>query len=157
MIPAAASIMIALFGGEDLGSNLMVEDVHGFDLRRFNTIVPNRQVVTRKDLNIQFLSEDIEPFRFDFESESIWHPDAKTLRIQIRTAGRCLGIIQWIRLYMDQNTVFENHPSDKVPATSWPPCTYRFPSPISVGPGQIALVAAAHNKVYPWFSLQGIE
>ena len=157
MIPAAAGIIIALFGGEDVGTNLMVEEVCGFDLRRFNTIVPKRQVVARKDLNIQFLSEDVEAFQFHFESESIWHPDAKTLRIQIKTTARCLGIIQWIRLYMDRNTVFENHPSDRVPATSWPPCTYLFPSPISVRPGQIALVSAAHNKVYPWFSLQGIE
>ena len=98
----------------------MVEDVYGFDLRRFSTIVPKRQVVARQDLNIQFLSEDVEAFQFDFESESIWHPDAKTLHIQIKTTGRCLGIIQWIRLYMDRSTVFENHPADKVPATSWP-------------------------------------
>ncbi len=50
MIPAAGGIMIALFGGEDIGGNVVVEDSCGFKLRHFNHIVQKKQGITRNDL-----------------------------------------------------------------------------------------------------------
>ena len=70
VIPAAGSIMIALFGGEAIGRNMVVEDVCGFDLRRFNTIVARRQFVGRNDVDIELLTDDVEAFRFDFENRA---------------------------------------------------------------------------------------
>jgi len=156
VIPAVGSVMIALFGGEDIGSNLVVEEVHGFDLSSFNRIVAQRQTIARTDLPIEMLSQDVEAFRFDFEGESAWAAEAKTLHVRIERPGRCLGVIQWMRLGMDSGdsgNVFENHPSVKAPASSWTRCAYLLPRPIEVQAGQVAVISAAHNRVCPWFSI----
>ena len=157
IIPAAGSIMIALFGGDDIGSNLVVEDCCGFNLRHFNSVINRKHVVTRNDLKIELLTEDVEAFRFDFEKESFFPPQEKTLRIPVRTPGRCLGIIQWIRMEMGTELMFENHPSVKAPASGWQHCVYKFETPVNLEKNQIATVAAAHDRLVPWFSLIGVD
>jgi type III protein arginine methyltransferase len=157
VIPAKASIMIALFGGDDIGSNLLVGDVCGFDLKGFNSIVSRRQTIARNDLPIEMMSEDIEAFTFDFQNDSIWPEESKVLRIPIKSAGRCLGIIQWMHLQMDENTEFENHPTVFAPASSWTRCAYILPEPVDVRPGHVAIVNASHNRVYPWFTVARFE
>ena len=156
LIPAAGSIMLALFGGEAIGSNVVVEDSCGFNLRQFNAIVQKKQGISRNDLDIEMLSEDVEAFRFDFQNQSFHPGESKLLRIPVKAAGRCYGIIQWIRLQMDENAVFENHPSLKAAASGWQHLVYLFPAPVELSAGQTARVAAVHNRIYPWFSLEGI-
>jgi len=157
IIPAAASIMVALFGGQEIATNLAASTSCGFDLRQFNSIVPRRLPISRSDLAIEMFSADTQAFRFDFEKSSFTPPEAKTLRIPVTAAGTCLGIVQWIRLEMYADILFENHPSVKAPASGWTRCAYVFPEPMALHPGQVAVVAAAHNRIFPWFSLLGIE
>ena len=157
MIPAAASIMIALFGGEEMESNLFVEDVYGFNLRQFNSIVPRIRTIQRKDLDLALLSEAVEAFKFDFERDSSWQPEEKVLRVQVTQSGRCLGVLQWIRLYFNEGVVFENHPKVKTSATGWPTCAYLNNSPIAVTQNQIVSVFATHDKMQPWFGLQDVD
>ena len=157
IIPGAGSIMIALFGGEDIAGNLAVGEACGFDLRHFNSIVPRRQTIARSDLAIEMLSADTEAFRFDFAAPELAPPESKLLRIPVTAAGRCHGIIQWIRLEMIKDIVFENHPAVKAAASGWTRCAYVFGTPLEVRPGQVLRVSAAHNRVFPWFELQGID
>lgn len=157
IIPATASIMIALFGGDDVASNLIVGDSCGFNLRHFNSVVSRRQTVARNDLDIQLLTEDIEAFRFDFEKDSSFPDQEKTLRIPVKTPGRCLGIIQWIRLEMGKDLVFENHPSATAATSSWHYCVTLLPSPVQLAVHQVAVISAAHDRNIPWFSLDAME
>lgn len=157
VIPAAGSIMVALFGGDDIRSNLIVEDSCGFNLRPFNSIVAKKQFIYRNDLHIDLLTDDIEAFRFDFQNDAFFPSQEKVLRIPIKFSGRCYGIVQWIRLQMDRDIIFENHPSAKTPASSWQLCTYILPSPFDVKANQTALVSSIHNRINPWFSLEGFE
>lgn len=157
MIPAAGSIMVALAGGEGLGANVHVGTVHGFDLSRFNRIIQRKQAVTRNDLDIAFFSGGVEAFYFDFAASSFTPGETRQLRVPVTRAGRCHGLIQWIRLQMDANTVFENHPSVKNPASGWQHLFYAFDTPIDIKPGQRVIVSATHNRNFPWFTLAGIE
>jgi Tfp pilus assembly protein PilF len=157
VIPAAGSIVVALFGGEDLGRNLRVQDSFGFKLERFNAIVSDKQTIRRDDLEAELLSDDTVAFRFDFEGGMSYPPENKTLRIPVTRSGRCHGLIQWIRLQMDKDVAFENHPSGKSPVANWQRCAYVFPEPIDVSPGQVAVIAAMHNRVIPWFALERFE
>jgi tetratricopeptide (TPR) repeat protein len=157
VIPAAGSIMVALFGGDDLGRNLKVEDSFGFRLKHFNSLVPDKQQIRRDDLDVEMLSDDTVGFRFDFEAAATYPPEAKTLRIPVTKAGRCHGVIQWIRLEMDRDVMFENHPAVKSAVSNWQRCAYVFPESIDVTPGQVAVIAASHNRVIPWFVLERIE
>jgi protein arginine N-methyltransferase 7 len=157
VIPASGSIMIALFGGDDIGRNLVVSKCCGFDVKRFNSITPRKQVVMRNDLNIELLADDVEAFYFDFEKDSHFPEENKVLSVPIRASGLCYGIIQWIRLRMDREIVFENHPSVKSPASGWQHCVYVFPEPVAVTRNQVALIVAAHNRVHPWFFLEELK
>jgi tetratricopeptide (TPR) repeat protein len=158
IIPARGSIQFALFGGPDIEKNIRVDQVYGFDLRRFNEIVPRKQYVSRNDLNIELLSDDSQAFFFDFAGTDRFPlSERKVIEVPVVKPGRCCGIIQWIRLEMDDTHVFENHPAIKNPASSWQHCVYVFSSPVDVQPGQIALIAAAHNRTTPWFFCQGFK
>jgi tetratricopeptide (TPR) repeat protein len=158
IIPARGSIQFALFGGVDIRRNVRVDEVYGFDLSKFNTIVPPKQYISRNDLNIDLLTDDTCAFFFDFIDMCRIPPHArKTIELPVRKAGRCCGIIQWLRLEMDDTVVFENHPSLKNPASGWEHCVYVFPAPIDMLPGQVAMVSAAHNRITPWFFLEGMK
>ena len=159
VIPAAGSIMIGLFTGDDIKRNLLVEDSFGFNLQHFNTIVSNKRMIARNDLNIELLSDGVEAFNFDFEGENYFPAQNKSLRIPVKTAGRCYGLVQWMKLDMngDEKVLFENHPSQTSKVSNWQQCAYLFDAPIDVKVGQVVLVNAAHNRAVPWFWLDEAE
>ena len=159
VIPAAGSIMIGLFTGDDIKRNLLVEDSFGFNLQRFNTIVSNKRMIARNDLNIELLSDGVEAFNFDFEGDDDFPAQSKSLQIAVTKAGRCYGLVQWMRLDMngDQKVLFENHPSQTSKVSNWQQCAYLFDAPIDVKVGQVVVINAAHNRAVPWFWLQKLE
>ena len=153
VIPAAGSIMIALFTGDDIKRNCQVEDAFGFNLQGFNKIVSNKRMIARNDLNIELLSDGIAAFSFDFEGENSFPAQSKTLQITATKAGLCYGLVQWMQLDMngDQKVLFENHPSQTSKVSNWQQCAYLFDAPIEVKAGQIVVINAAHNRAVPWF------
>jgi protein arginine N-methyltransferase 7 len=157
IIPASSSIMIALFGGNDISKNIAVNDVCGFNLSSFNNILPKLQSISRNDLKIEMLSADVEAFRFDFDNPIDAKAESKILHIPVTTPGRCLGFIQWIKLGLLDNIVFENHPLVKSPASAWTHQVYRINSPVDLKLGQVAIISATHNRVTSWFDLLSIE
>lgn len=157
VVPAAGSIMVALFGDGELARNLVVDNTLDFDLQHFNALISEKQVTARTDLNVAMLSDDIEAFRFEFQRDDSFPGQTRSLDIPVKAAGRCYGIIQWIRLQMTDAIRFENHPSEHAPVSNWQYCTYVFAQPLDVRPGQIAVVSASHNRIVPWFSLDRIR
>jgi hypothetical protein len=136
----------------------MVEDAFGFNLQGFNKIVSKKRMIARNDLNIQLLSSGIEAFDFDFEGENNFLAKSKSLQITVKTAGRCYGLVQWMKLDMngDQKVIFENHPSQTSKVSNWQQCAYLFDAPIEVKVGQVVVVNAAHNRAVPWFYLKEV-
>ena len=159
VIPAAGSIMIGLCTGDDIKRNLVVENSFGFNLQHFNTIVSNKRMIARNDLNIELLSDGVAAFSFNFEGEDYFPAQSKSLRITVKTAGRCYGLVQWMRLDMngDQKVLFENHPSQTSKVSNWQQCAYLFDAPIDVKVGQVVVVNAAHNRAVPWFWLDKVD
>ena len=158
VIPAAGSIMIGLFTGDDIRRNLVVDDAFGFNLQHFNSVVSNKRMIARNDLNIELLSDGIEAFNFDFEGENSFPAQSKSLSITATRAGRCYGLVQWMRLDMtgDKKVMFENHPSQTSKVSNWQQCAYLFDSLIELEAGQIVLINAAHNRAVPWFWLDRV-
>lgn len=158
IIPAGGSIQFALFGGTDIGKNIRVEEVYGFDLSRFNRLVAQKQYVHRSDLNIELLTDDTSSFSFDFVKTDRFPPEeTMVIDVPVRKGGRCCGIIQWIKLEMDDEVIFENHPSIKNPSMGWQYCVYIFPKAIDILPGQVAIISATHNRNSPWFFFEGLK
>jgi tetratricopeptide (TPR) repeat protein len=158
IIPVRGSIQFALFGGADIEKNVRVDEVYGLDLSKFNRIVAQKQYISRNDLDIELLTDDTSAFFFDFDKTARFPTnERKIIELPVRKAGRCCGIIQWIRLEMDDSVVFENHPSIKNPSSGWQHSVYVFPSTIDVLPGQVAVISAAHNRNTPWFFFAGLK
>ncbi|MEO5333925.1 MAG: tetratricopeptide repeat protein [Magnetococcus sp. YQC-5] len=157
IIPAAGSVMFALCGGEELKNNVMVDEACGFDLSRFNQVVSSKFLLHRQDITMDLFTDDTEAFRFDFVRNDSFSLESKIIRMPIRRAGSCFGVIQWLRLQMDDQIYFENHPSSKVVASGWQHCFYRFRTMIDVEPGQVVILRATHNRNQVWFSFEGFE
>jgi Tfp pilus assembly protein PilF len=157
IIPSKGTIMIALFGGDHIGKNIRVDDVCGFDLGKFNLITSKKRSLRAQDYDIELLSDGVEAFDFHFEEDDYFPSAQKTLRIPAATAGTCHGIIQWLRMQMDDTLVIENHPSIETPASAWQHAVYIFDNPVQVKPNQTAVISAMHNRIAPWFALAGLE
>lgn len=153
ILPAAASIMIALVGGDDVGKYLNVKDSFGFDLQPFNAITPRKIPLYREDLNPRLLSDDVEAFRFDFMNDSFFPRQDKTLDITSTAEGLCYGVIQWIRMEFDEQVAFENHPSQSKSVSNWQRTVFCFDEPIDLKPGVVVPISAAHDRSAPWFDL----
>jgi tetratricopeptide (TPR) repeat protein len=158
IIPARGSIRFALFGGADIGKNVRVDEVYGFDLSRFNDIIARKQFISRSDLDIELLSDDASAFFFDFEkTDQFPAGEERLIDVPVRKGGRCYGVVQWIQLEMDDRVLFENHPATHNPASGWQHCVFLFPKPIDILPGQVAVISAAHNRNTPWFFLKELN
>jgi Tfp pilus assembly protein PilF len=157
VIPAVGSIMVGLFTGEDIRRNLLVDDAFGLNLQGFNRIVSKKRMIARNDLDIELLSDGVAAFEFDFEGDSYFPAQTKTLEITVNTAGICYGLVQWMQLDMngDSKVMFENHPSQTTKVSNWQQCAYLFDAPIEVKVGQVVMVNATHNRAVPWFYLKG--
>lgn len=151
VLPARASIMIALVGGDELGSELHVDSAFGFDLSLFNAIYPKKRPIHREDLPRVLLSGDVEAFNFDFVAQSTFPAEKKQLEIAVTRAGLCYGVIQWIRFDFGHGIFFENHPSQRRPVASWQHTIYRFEEPLQLEVGAVVKVNAAHDRSRPWF------
>ncbi|MEQ8509175.1 MAG: tetratricopeptide repeat protein [Rhodospirillaceae bacterium] len=150
IIPAVGSVMIALAASEAVIRNLIVEDSFGFDLQHFNTIVPRRAAILRHDLNIEFLSDEIEALRFDFQNDSTFPAGKRTVSITANRDGECFGVIQWIKLDMGSGVFYDNCPLEPSLVANWQPTAFLFKKPIDIKKGQRVTVEVIHNRETVW-------
>ena len=151
VLPSAASIMVALVGGEALGKNLHVGTSFGFDLSDFNAIHPKKRPLYREDLDPVLLSAPVEAFRFDFMKQSSFPAERRKLRIPVTQGGLCYGVIQWIRIELGAGIVFENHPARRKTVSNWQHTVYGFDAPVQLEAGAAVSVDAWHDRARPWF------
>lgn len=157
ILPGVASIMVALVGGEALGTELHVEEAFGFDLRPFNAIHPKKRPIHREDMPRVLLSDDVEAFRFDFQRQAQFPPEKKRLSLRATQPGLCYGVIQWIRFEFAPGVQFENHPTRARAVASWQHTIYRFEEPQQLEAGATVLVDAMHDRSRPWFERAGAK
>lgn len=151
ILPASASIMIALVGGDDIGKYLWVDSAFGFDLGAFNAIHPKKRPLYREDLAPVLMSEDAVAFDFDFANQSQFPAERKVLELVARCAGTCYGVIQWLRIDVAPGVRFENHPSVPRSVSNWQHTIYGFESPVPLKQGDSLRIAAWHDRARPWF------
>ena len=156
IIPEYGSIMIALFGGEDIGKNIYTEKFENIKLKKFNSIVAKKYILHRQDLKINLMSSTFEAFRFDFVNKSNFPSENKKIEIEATKAGRSYGIIQWIKIEMGDGLKHENHPSNLTNASGWQKILYVFDDPIELSIGQKITIVAKHERNIVWFFLEKI-
>ena len=153
IIPEYGSIMFSLFGGDDIGKNIYTEKFENIKLKEFNTIIPKKLILHRQDLKIDLLSNSVEAFRFDFVNKNDFPPEEKKIEIEAIKKGRCYGIVQWIKLEMDNGLKHENHPANSTNASGWQKILYIFDDPIELSTGKKITISAKHDRNIVWFFL----
>jgi SAM-dependent methyltransferase len=144
IIPAGGAIRIALV--EDLESyRERMGVIDGFDLAEFNALaVPHYQVPvdTRR---LVMRSEPETLFSFDFRSTQNFVTEKADV-ILTAAGGRVSGVVQWIRLEMDEQGAYENAPLSDAEYSSWDLFVYPLADPLELGAGTQVVVRGAHDR-----------
>jgi type III protein arginine methyltransferase len=146
MIPRAIAAVVRLAGGDFLREAAMVDRIEGFDLTPFNRFCPNSVSINMEAGQIESYSDDIEVFRFELLAEG-HRPEERELRLTARRTGTAIGLLQWLRLQLDDTETFENRPPDTVTPSAWRQVFYPFNRPLEVREGETVALWAAHDVV----------
>lgn len=108
MIPAGGDVMVALgtWSATEAGD---VAQVEGFDLGCFNALAPMPRTVPVGDAMLGLQSAAMPLLSFDFTAKPPREPHRAALTLTA-TGGPIGGVVQWIRLQLDAEGVYENRP-----------------------------------------------
>lgn len=144
IIPQEIAAVARLAGGTFLRESASVATVDGFDLSLFNRFAPSSISISMESGLIDSFSDDVEVFRFDLRRDG-HRPEERRLQITARRDGTVAGVLQWLRLQLDDETGFENRPPDQVTPSAWRQVFYPFPSPLAVRAGEAVQLWAKHD------------
>ena len=115
MIPARGTVRVALADYAD-AENQRLGTIDGFDLSAFNDLLPPSYFIEVDSPHVTLRSAAADLFTFDFRSEL---PESGRVQLKLKTqGGSANGIVEWIRLEMDDVTVYENQPH-RTAQSSW--------------------------------------
>lgn len=146
MIPRAVAAVIRLVGGGLLRDSASVATIEGFDMSPFNRFAPNSITISMESGQFDSLSDDVEVFRFDLASDG-HRPEERRIPLVAHRAGSAVGLLQWLRLQLDDVESFENRPTEAVSPSAWRQVFYPFPRPVELGQGETLQLWAAHDLV----------
>lgn len=149
MIPEAGHVVVSLVDLPDLGRRGMGE-VSGFDMRPFNRLAAPVRKIGTGNRGITLRGEAADMFGFDFTSGGPWRNRHHSIEL-VADGGSVNGVIQWIRLQIDAETVHENRPAPGR-MSSWAALVVPFSRSITPPPGTKIQVHGAHddNNVRIW-------
>ncbi len=154
ILPQRGGVRVALAGGALLEKHLYTGLTNGFDLSGFNRLFPRAARYDARLVQPEPLSEGVDPFWFDFTAGPLPMQGRVEFTLTATVAGRCAALVQWIWLDFGQGIMFENSPFQDSPASGWQPGFFLSPTPFVVEAGDPVPVAAMHDGVNVWFSLQ---
>jgi type II protein arginine methyltransferase len=143
MIPESGQAMVALAYWAGLDERRLGQ-VAGFDMTPFNRLdrFPRRLPVGTADLALR--SEPEALFDFDFTSGGPYRGRETRLEL-IAGGGPVNGVVQWIRLQLDSEGVYENRPGPGA-VSAWAALFHPLGGEIDAAPGQPVRIAAAHSR-----------
>ncbi len=103
------------------------------------------------------MSKPVEAFHFDFIKTRYFNKESKKIEIEATNNGKCYGVIQWIKLGMQDGLKFENDPRIKNIAVAWQAVLYLFDEPIELKIGKKVSLVCKHDRDKPWFFLDKID
>lgn len=158
VIPAQATMVGALVESTPLAQLTRVATVEGFDLSVFNGYTPPLMNLDVPNTQLNWLSEPADLFQFDFQNEGFFPPGDSTFAVEVTQSGLCQGVVQWLRLDLDETSVYENPPAGaKATRTPhWTPLLYPFVAPQKVTKGQQVTLRVVHDRKGARIDLVGI-
>ena len=144
IIPRAVSAVGCLAGGAALENLAFVGDVDGFDVSPFSELTAPRLPIYGFSPPWTRLSPDCELVQFDLTAAS--HPPTlDTLALPVTADGVAVGIVQWLRIELDEATTFAN-PPEQHDNGGWQQVLHTFPKPVPVRAGKSLALIAGHDR-----------
>src|SRR5262249_52241286 len=142
VIPARGAVRVALAELND-AEEVNFNDVAGFDLSGFRTLAPPVRRIRIGDNRLSLRSEAADLFVFDLASADYCAPAQASVAAR-SSGGRINGIVQWIRIELDEIVHYENRP---VPGahSCWAARFYPFEVGLETEPGHELLVYGSHD------------
>lgn len=144
IIPRAVTAVGCLAGGDALESLAFTGTVAGFDLSAFTILAAPRLPILGFSPPWVRLSGDHDLVQFDLTAPT-HSPSLARLPVRATTDGLAVGIVQWMRVDLDEQTVFTN-PSETTAGGGWQQVLHTFPRPIRVAAGETVEIAAGHDR-----------
>lgn len=143
VIPAAGQVRIAAAWWTGLDRHRMGE-ASGFDLSPFNRLdkTPLHLKAGDADLVLRGPAQDL--FDFDFASGGPYR-DGRTTVVLSCEGGPVNGVVQWIRLQMDEEGVYENAPGPGM-ESCWAVLFYPLAETLDADGGRVLKVHGAHDR-----------
>lgn len=142
VIPARASIMVALATFDEPTLAQPAGEVCGFDLSLLNRHVPVQMKIDTDHPGLTLASSAAPLFHFDVAAPQ---PDS-IASVHVRAdGGPADGIVQWIRLQMDAEGIYENRPAPNCPS-HWRALFFPFGRRQMLEQGRRVEIAGWHIK-----------
>lgn len=144
VIPARGSIRVALAWADNREKTTPVGLVDGFDLSPMEEWRAPDRVIKSLTENVALRSTPGDLFTFDFACPA--HTPGQSRSVSCRaTGGTANGIVQWIRLAMDDATDYENEPQSGR-YSCWAMRFYPFDAPVDAPDGTPFTVHGMHDR-----------
>lgn len=144
IIPRAVTAIGCLAGGEALEHLAFAGTVSGFDVSGFTVLAAPRVPIVGFSPPWTRLSADHDLVRFDLTARE--HPPSLVrLPIPATADGIAVGIVQWMRVELDEATTFTN-PPETTAGGGWQQVLHTFPHPIPVAAGESIDLAVGHDR-----------
>lgn len=157
IIPAAATMVVAL-GYHDRLDPPPPRKVKGFDLSLFKRHTNAYTRIRIGDDRLSLRSEPDNLFTFDFQAGGPFREERCEVEL-IAKGGAVNGIVQWIRLHLDDEQLYENRPAAGE-VSHWAAHFHPMPSTVQTRPGQAFTACGAHDgeRAHIWFPAdQGVK
>ncbi len=143
-VPKAGAIRIAFANWQEYSRFCQIETSLEFDVAAMTAFIPEAFSLPIDESGLVLLSEGSDAFRFDFTATEQPAADEAILALKASETGVVNGIVQWIRLELDNETALEPRP--EAGGTSFENVLfYPFPTELHVQRGDIISVHIAHD------------
>jgi predicted RNA methylase len=145
IVPRAAMAIGCVVGSTALDKYAFVNEVSGFDISPFAALSPQRLPIHGLMTAWQRLTDDFDLLRIDLTARK--HvPVLRRLAIPVKEDGEAAGVVQWIKLDLDEGITFSNHP-DSCFDGGWLQVLHTFPRAIPVFRGKDLTLTVGHDRV----------
>jgi SAM-dependent methyltransferase len=146
VVPKAASARAYLAGGPMLARHFFVDEAVGLRIGRFNEFSPVQICLDVSTVPHDVLSDDFEVFRFELMRLPA-RPENRVIEVIATKPGKCFGVVQWLRLELVDDLVYENRPDGSASLDGWYQMLHRFTEPIGLLAGDKLVLLAQHNRL----------
>jgi type III protein arginine methyltransferase len=140
-IPSSGSAMVALAHWTAL-DEMRPGDVSGFDVSPFNRLAYVPYPIEAGDRRLSLCSDAVSLFAFEFASGGPWPGGEAAVELAARAPAN--GVVQWIRLQLDAETVYENRPAPNA-KFCWSPLFTPFDPPREAAAGETVRVNGSYE------------